>query len=822
MAFVCHLQHLAERSAKNCIATGGFQMRSNAKSVFITSVLCAVVSGPLAAQEGSSLALEEIVVTAQKRVESLTEVPVAVSVVSGRELERAQVRDLTDLQQLAPTLVLNSTTGSTQTILTIRGIGTAGQNTGLEQSVGVFIDGVYRGRVGAAMSDLMDLEQVEVLRGPQSTLFGKNTSAGVISVTTRKPSYEFGGMVEAGVGDFGLQQLRGSVTGPLIGESVAYRLAASYQKHDGFVEDPRTGREYNNRDRVMARAQILWDISDASSLRLIGDYTGTDEQCCAAIQEFAGPVQGVVALLGGPGAVAGLAGRLDPFTYEQALSPGVDVDNSFIDGGFSAEFNHDFAGSTFTAIGAHRFYETFPRVDTDFQAMDLLSDRTQGQDLEEQSFELRLASNGDGDVEWLVGGYAFNQTILATDDLILGADGRAYGDLLTQAATGGALSFPALEAIFGLPAGSIFANGTGTRNTFDYEASGFAIFGQATWYIDDQWSITAGLRYSDEEKDSDAVNTLANEPLSNIPLPPSLAGLSTFQVFPGVAPYTSSFSDDNVTGTFNVSYDVNDAVSTYLRYATGFKSGGINLSRNAAGQAPGNPTPNVDSSIFDSETVESLELGVKTRIAGGRATINAALFSQTLDDFQANSFDGLSFTVRNAAEVEAQGLEIDYDWLVTDSLQIKGGAILQDITYESFPGASATAAQNDAGIFVQDLSGRTPNFVSKVTLTTSLIFNHPLTETINLVASADGRYRSEFFTGQDLDPRSFQDSGLFVLNASLGIENADGNWAIQAWVKNATDEEIFNVVFDSPFQAGSFHAFVDAPQTSGITATYRF
>lgn len=793
------------------------------KGALAVPLIVLALQAPGLAQEAGSLALEEIVVRAQKRVESLTEVPVAVSVVSGEELERAQVRDLTDLQQLAPTLVLNSTTGSTQTILTIRGIGTAGQNTGLEQSVGVFIDGVYRGRVGAAMSDLVDMEQVEVLRGPQSTLFGKNTSAGVISVTTRKPSYEFGGTVEAGIGDFGLTQLRGTVTGPLFGENVAYRLSASHQSHDGLVEDPRTGREYNNRDRLLVRGQLLWDIGDATSLRLIADYTDTNEQCCAAIQEFAGPAQGVIALLGGPGAVAGLSGPLDPFTYEQAFTPGVDFDNSFIDGGVSLEFNHDFDGSTLTLIGSSRIYETMPRVDTDYQAADILSDRLQGQDLDESSFEVRLTSNGDGDVEWLIGAYAFDQNIFATDDLILGSQGRAYGDLLLQGATGGALSFPTLEGLFGLPAGSIYASGTGTRNTFDYTASGFAVFGQATWYIDDRWSVTAGLRYSDEEKDSSALNILANEPLSNIPLPPSLAALGgAFQLFPATAPYTSSFADDNVTGTFNVSYDVSDSLSTYLRYATGFKSGGINLSRNAGATVPGNPVANVGSTTFDSETVDSVEFGLKARLGDGRATINTALFSQTLEDFQANSFDGLSFTVRNAAEVKAQGLEIDYDWLISESFQIKGGAILQDITYESFPGASATNAQASAGMPVQDLSGRTPNFVSDLTLTTSLIFNRPLTETINLVASADARYRSEFFTGQDLDPRSEQQSGLLVINASLGIENADGDWAVQAWVKNATDEEIYNVIFDSPFQAGSFHAFIDAPQTSGITATYRF
>ncbi len=774
----------------------------------------------LFAQDGG-LVIEEIIVTAQKRVESLADVPVAVSVVSGDTLDRAQIRDVIDLQQLTPSLVINASTGSTNSILSIRGIGTAGNNTGLEQSVGVFIDGVYRGRVGAAMNDLVDVEQIEVLRGPQSTLFGKNTSAGVISVRTRKPEYEFGGSVEVAAGDFGMNQLRGSVTGPIFGESMAFRLSGSYFKQDGYFDDPVDGREYNDRDRLSGRAQLLWDIGDATSLRLIGDYTDTQDSCCQAALEFAGGTSAISALLGGPGSVPVISGPADAFSYSAASTPGLGFDNGFIDGGFSAELEHDFSATTLTVIAASRFFETNPIIDSDFQRMDLLTGRVQRQDLEESSFEIRLASNNDSDFEWTVGGFLFDQDIQATDDLLLGTDARVFGNLLTQAATGGALSFPALEAIFGLPANSIFAAGTGTRNSFDYRASGFAAFAQGTWHINDQWSVTAGLRYSDEEKDSDAVNSLASEPLSNIPLPPPFAGLAAFQVFPATAPYSVSFADDNVTGTFNVSYDPNDVVSLYMRYATGFKSGGINLSRNAGASRPGNPTANPDNAKFDSETVDSFELGLKARLAGGRANVNLAAFSQTLEDFQANSFDGLSFTVRNAAEVESSGLEIDYDWLVTENLRFSGGATFQDMSYSSFPGASPTAAQSAVGITSQDLTGRTPNFVSKVIYTGTLAYSRPITESLLFTASTDVRYRSEYHTGQDLDDRTLQDNVWWV-NASIGIEPEDGDWGVVLWVKNATDEKVYNIVFDSPFQAGSYHAFVEQPQTSGITATFRF
>ncbi|MBT8102494.1 MAG: TonB-dependent receptor [Gammaproteobacteria bacterium] len=797
-------------------------MRS--KSIHTLSrLLCTALAAVFSSAAFAQAALEEITVTAQKRTESLLEVPVAVSVVSGDNLERAQIRDVIDLQQLAPSLVVNASTGSTNTIFSIRGIGTAGNNTGLEQSVGVFIDGVYRGRVGSAMSDYVDIQQVEILRGPQSTLFGKNTSAGVISVTTRKPEYEMSGVIDASVGDFGMAQLKGSITGPLIADKLAFRLSGSAFQRDGVIDDIlQSGLDVNNRDRVTGRLQLLWDVGDATTIRFIGDYSDVDDSCCIATPVFAGPTAGLTGLLGGPGSMpGGTSGQVNAFDRLGASTPGLAFDNGFIDGGASAQLDHGFSAMDLTIIAASRFFETWPRIDSDFQRMDLLSDRVQAQDLEESSFEIRLASSGGTAFDWIIGAYVFDQDIDATDDLILGAQGRAYGNALTQAATGGALDFPTLEFLFGLPAGSIFADGTGTRNTFDYSASGVAVFTQGTWHIDDQLSITAGLRYSDEEKDNTSINTLATEPFSQVPLPPPFAGLAAFQVFPATDPYSNSFSDDNVSGTFNVSYTFNDDTSGYLRYATGFKSGGLNLSRNAGASVPGNPTPNPANGIFQSETVDSVELGLKTRLADGRGILNVAIFSQTLEDFQANSFDGLAFTVRNAAEVEGLGLEVDYVWSLTDNLQLSGGVVLQDIEYASFPGASATQAQVDAGMNVQDLSGKKPNFVSDFLATGTISWTKPINSNMNFIASADYRYRSKYSTGQDLDPQALQDD-LFWVNAALGVEQADGKWAVQAWVKNATDEEVFNIVFDSPFQAGSFHAFIEDPRTAGVNAIFRF
>jgi outer membrane receptor protein involved in Fe transport len=288
--------------------------------------------------------LDEIIVTATKRPESLFDVPVAVTAYSSEQLERAQVRDVRDLQVVAPTLAVNSSTGSTQTVFTIRGIGTPGQNTGLEQSVGVFLDGVYRGRPGAALGDLADISQIEVLRGPQGTLFGRNTSGGVVAVQTREPEFIPGGQITASAGDYAHRQFMATVTGPLLGDTVAGRLTATSQERDGYLDDFRVGGTYNDRSRWSVKGQLLWDISPEATLRLIADRSETEEVCCAAVPVFYGPTSAAVAALGGAlrtgttGTYGGVAGRfVDNSIYDVAMNPATQpLDDSSVDQGVSA------------------------------------------------------------------------------------------------------------------------------------------------------------------------------------------------------------------------------------------------------------------------------------------------------------------------------------------------------------------------------------------------------------------------------------------------------------------------------------------------------
>lgn len=854
----------------------------------LTVALSAIVAGgsQLALAQGSGL-LEEVVVFAQKREQSILEVPVSVASYGSEALDRAQLRDLSELSQVAPSLVFNSSTGATQSILTIRGIGTAGQNSGLEQSVGVFIDNIYRGRPGPALGDFIDLESIEVLRGPQGTLFGRNTSAGVINIRTAAPEFEFGGNLQAGIGDYGYKQLRGSLTGPLT-DTVAWRLAGTWQERDGYIEDTFSGEEWNNRDRYTVRGQILWDINETSSLRVIADITDTDERCCVPVQTFdASSAQLLIASQAGLGALSpafanfaigvpfqdGTPGStpqpqevefqgnyIDLDNFEGTRTTAASADDSFEDGGISAEFKTSLTDSVdMTVLGAYRYFETNPYGDIDMRTADLWRGG-RGQDIDEVSLELRFDGSTDSS-DWSVGAYYFDQDITATGRFEWGPDASTYlaevgiarilgdaeiiaegGQLADMLATGlidvrnvapGGAANPANW----FPTDSL--TGTGAQEQVDYNATSYAFFGQYTFHFTDRLSWTVGGRYSDEEKEA-TYQVQANDPFSARDLREvaltgtdglywALRPLQVHLALDGVG--QDSFEDDDISMATNVNYELNDMMSVYARFAQGYKAGGLNLN-GGIGQQPGNPVvaapgPN---NQFESETSDSFEVGVKSFLLDNTLQLNATVFYQTTENFQTNSFDGATFTLRNAGEIEGTGIEIDYNWQPNEYWTISGGLVVQDIEYAEFPTGSSTIAQQEfAGLRAralgivpdQDLTGETPNFVSDVTWAGSVAYYRPITAGLAFNGAVSWRYRSEFTTGQDNDPLTEQDA-FTTVNATVGIGDIDDQWRLELWGKNLTDEAIINIGFDTPLQTGSMSAFIEPPRMYGATLRYNF
>lgn len=824
-----------------------FKKTKLATSVAILAGSIASLVGTQAIAQEEEPIYEEIKVFAQKREQSILEVPVSVTALSAETLERAQVRDVSDLQNVAPSLSVNTSSGASDTIFTIRGIGTAGQNAGLEQSVGVFIDGVYRGRPGAAMSDFMDISGVEVLKGPQGTLFGRNTSAGVISIRTAEPSFDSSGGINVSAGNLGYFQTQAYSTGALIGDEVAYRMAVNYQQRDGFVDELTNDAELNNRDRYSVRGQLKWYVNDDLSVRLIADYFEAEENCCAVVPIFQGPAMNIVTAIGGT-AMEGTPGTYEGFegTYVDAFDRKVRTDrlnvNNFEDWGLSAEVDWDLGETELTVIGAYRGFDEYSFNDVDSLDIDVLN-AEKYQDIEETSVEIRLASVDSETLDWMVGAYFFNQDIVFDWPLSFGTDTRAFFDTLF----GGAATSPigAYELFLGYAPGTFFADDNYASTPTDYNAKSFALFTQSTWYATDDLSITAGLRFSKETKTADfsydgnnPYATLTYEQMSGVMTPifaaSGLTGDALAATVAGVVgasrgiqigsphdDFTTDFDDTDVSGTISANYMWNDHHSTYIRYAQGYKSGGINMDRTAGGQSGGDPSVTPELALFDPENVDSFELGLKSQLLGGKLNLNATAFYQTLENYQTNAFDGIAFTIQNAAEVVGKGVEVDYFYRPNENWIFTGGLSLQDVTYDSFPSGSATAAQRRDGLGPQDLTGQQVLFTSDVNYSGTIAYTTPVSDTMMFTAGTSYSYRSDFYTSEENDEITKQDA-YWMFNLKAGIGAQDESWAVELWAKNVTDTEVYSLVFGPFAQSGTYMGWVNEGRTFGVTGKYRF
>lgn len=393
--------------------------------------------------DDADLARGEIVITATRRSQVLSDVPIAVSAVSAEQLKNSGGSDIRQLNQLAPSLLVSSATNDSSAVARIRGIGTVGENPGLESSVAVFIDGVYRSRTGVGLTELGEVERIEVLRGPQGTLFGRNASAGLINIITAKPSFEFGGSAEATYGNYDNIRIAGGLTGPIAGDSVAFRIDGVYNKRDGFLPDIVSGRKTQDRDRYLVRGQLLIKPSDDLSIRLIGDYSRKDEECCGAayiaptqnlsraadgsVVSSPNTIQQIIQQLGG--VVPLPANSSDKYTRRASITPGRGYFQKTRDMGISGELNYDFGGASLTSITAYREYKNKGAQDADFNSLDILYRDDQDRKFETFTQELRLQGTLFNDrLDFLVGGYYSNEMLTVDDNIKYGNDYERFAN----------------------------------------------------------------------------------------------------------------------------------------------------------------------------------------------------------------------------------------------------------------------------------------------------------------------------------------------------------------------------------------------------------
>ena len=834
---------------------GDEQLTNSLSSTGVFSILFLAA----AASAQSDEAFEEIYVTATKRSETLQDVPVAVSVIDAEVLDRAQINDIVDLQSLVPSLRVTQLQTSGNTNFVIRGFGNGANNVGIEPSVGVFIDGVYRSRTAGALGDLPNLERVEVLRGPQSTLFGKNASAGVISVVTAAPDIDaYSGTLSLTAGNYDQMILKGSVTGPL-SDSVAFSLAGSVNQRDGYFENLVSGTDINGRNRWGIRGQMLWLPSTDSSWRLIIDADRIDEACCGVSNLLAGPTVPAIEAIGGQVNAENPFARAEYYDFD----PSNKIDNS----GVSLQGDIDFDnGILLTTITAFRKHARFENADVDFTSATLIDSNTLDTDIDTFTQEVRLSQSNE-ELDWLLGAFYFHESVDLETSLLYGQTFRAYADILS------ANGVSDLEAVLGEPAGTYFAEGIGSVGSFGQEDDTFSVFGQMDWHLSDRATLTAGLNYTAVKKDVFATQTntdtfsaldmvalgfdltfsaltglpptpdniaafpdaaLAAQSVSMVPCSAETApncnellGLQALQFLPPMVAFPNTVEsgmsdDDKITWTVRLAFDATEDINVYASAGTGFKASSWNLSRDTkpfpedvdALMAAGvrTPFPRLTDTRFASpEDATVYELGLKGR--WNRSTVNVALFRQKIEGFQSNLFIGTGFTLANAGQLSTDGLELEAIWAPIDDLVLSFAGTFLDPVYDSFPLGTGTDG-------AADLSGETPAGIHGVSLNLSGTYSFDLGSDSRAFVRAEYVYEDEIQVVDNIS-KDTASRKVNVVNASSGIE-WDNGMKVLFWVRNLTDDEYLLSAFPSVAQTGSVSGYPNQPRTYGISFEARF
>ncbi|OWQ99758.1 TonB-dependent receptor [Sphingopyxis bauzanensis] len=828
----------------------------------------------------------DIIVTASKRSQTLQDTPVAVSVTSAAQLEESQIRDLIDLQTAVPSLRVSQLQSSANTNFIIRGFGNGANNAGIEPSVGVFIDGVYRSRSAAQIGDLPNVERIEVLRGPQSTLFGKNASAGVISIVTQKPQYDFGGSAEVTYGNFNAITVKGNVTGP-ISETVAFSIGGNYNRRDGYAQDLKLDTDVNDRNRWGVRGQLLFEPTDALSIRLIGDYDKIDENCCIAGNVIAGPTVAITnALAGGPSVDAN-----NPFSY--------DVYNNFLSSneienyGGSAQIDYDLGNLALTSITAYRKVKALTNQDSDFTGADLIGENSQDLGIDTFTQELRVTSDFDGPINFLLGGYYFNEKIDQENDIRFGTQFRPYGDQLIRAASGNALNVALLEGTFGALEGAptrylgtFFRAGDGLDEAYRLKDEAFSIFGTVDFEVTDRLTLSLGGNYTKDRKnfstnvissdvfsgvnldapqyapfrnqlllggalqqagvnpnDPAAVGAFATNPATapifqqflafaaanqNNPAANPLGGLRAFQFLPPFLNLPNSVedgktSDSDFSYSVRAAYEVTDTVNVYATYATGFKASSVNLSR--------------DSRPLASDLAAITAAGLRTPNLATGSRFAAPEESTVYEFGLKGQWDVAAVNVA----VFKQSIKGFQSNVFTGTGFALANAGKQSTFGIEFDGSvrpveglnltlAATYLDAKYDSFVNsafgDISGTTPAGIPALSMSMGATYTHEFAGGTKAIAHVDYAYESpvQIVEGLSGFPAGVAES----LQREVNSLNASftirltNGLDVGVWGRNLTNAQYLTTIFPAVAQAGSVSGYPSQPRTYGGTVRFKF
>ncbi|WP_220812363.1 TonB-dependent receptor [Pseudomonas paralcaligenes] len=757
--------------------------------------------GLSAAETASALVLDEVKVSARHREESAQQVPIALSVLDGEQLNDAGIYRTEDMQQRAPSLLV-SAPNARYTSYGIRGLGSSSFNDGIDGSVGVFLDGVYLGRQGMSLYDLVDLQRVEVLRGPQGTLYGKNTSAGAINISSRAPTFEPEGSAEVSFGEHGLRQYRGTVSGALVDGVLAGRLTGYDVERDGLIDNVYDGSELRDQNRQGLRGQLLWTPSDSFRARLIGEYGWQDEHTNVFMaSNYSQATVKRAAFLG--------YRQLPIDPYARRVQQDEPNTIKTLQTGLTLELEGQLAnGATLTSITGYRDWAYDADQDGDGTALSIAQNVAVRLDHHQFSQELRLADSPNEHFDYVAGLYYLRQSLSRELGVRFGDDAAAFflGDR------------PEL-AMLGVTPGMIPPSLLdGARQTFDGEqrTDSRAVFGQLTWHATDRLDITPGLRYTRERKQgwlSRQVSGLA--PLGPDPVSQIAGPLLRDTTLGGAYYRRDAIEESNLSGQLAASYRFADDLLGYASWSRGYKAGGINL------EVIG---PNVQPT-FDAERVTSVEVGLKSSFWNDRATLDLALYQADVDDYQAltnrapaNEYaPPIRDNLINVGKVRLRGIELDGLLRASERVDLRLGVAWSDARYRDFPNApcSPSVAQWSC-----DLKGERLFNAPEWSATAGVDYRHPLEQGLELFGALDYSFRSGYYGTLEGGEGSYQPS-YALTNLRLGLRRADRRWEAELWARNLFDEDYITAVY-AQLGAGDYGVLTGDPRSLGVTLRTRW
>lgn len=753
----------------------------------------------------------QIIVTARRRAEDAQSVPAALSVIGGDTLTKTYTVNLNQVTQLVPTLNYSSP-NPRNTAFTIRGLGSSvvaisQANDGLEPGVGFYVDQVYHARPATAAFDFTDIDQIEVLRGPQGTVFGKNTTAGAIHITTKAPSFTFGAEEEISVGEQGFVQAKAAITGPLISDVLAVRLSGAITRRDGVLYNVRYGKKQNDLHNDAIRGQLLFKPSDDFNFRLIGDWSNFKNECCTQVHVRVAPTlkpaaQQYAALAAGQGYTPPSTNPYDRLTDIDAPL-GVDTN----EGGVSGIAEWTVGQATITSVSAWRFWNWDAANDRDYTGLHIQTTQHIPSRQDQYSQELRIASNAPGPLEYVAGLYYFHQKIVGHPISI-------YGPLATY---------------WLLPAGrpANLLDGYQTDGRTDFRTDSYAIFGEVTWHPLPRLALTGGIRYTYEEKDG-IYDVRAFGGLTTGLTPALIADKNSILRSQN---YSAHIGEGSPSGRVNIAYNLTGDIMTYASFARGQKSGGINMSglptypAGVPGHASGDPIDG--TKVVRPEKNTTWEAGIKTRWFDQRLTLNINGYYTKVTDFQANVVDNaaviaLRSYLANIPKVTVKGVEFDAALRISDHFSLSASGAYADGKYASYANGPCPIEKTGSGTAKCDLTGQGLPGLPKWSGTVSGEYAMPVSRgglDGEFYLRADASGKTKIF-GEATGSAYTVIEGYTVVNASIGFRAAPG-WEVSLFARNLFDKDYMQNLTVQAGNSGLIVGTPSDPRMFGITLRAR-